>query len=159
MLTSNEQRVDLKSQSLSFYNYCNLDKSKIKVDSLRKSTTWLSLTQTNTPSRKLRSALEQLASSFMVFSAVLLRHLRLKRHSSPQVGHPTHPFRVGLGYSFGTFILGNPTGLVPNRLAQELLQSLVKRTPYSPRSSKFFDIFLTFTSWATRRGSYLTVLS
>ena len=30
LLTSNGQGVGLKSQSLSFYNYCNLDKSKIK---------------------------------------------------------------------------------------------------------------------------------
>ena len=40
---SNGQGVGLKSQSLSFYNYCNFDKSKIKVDFLHKSTTWLSL--------------------------------------------------------------------------------------------------------------------
>ena len=33
---SNGQGVGLKSQSLSFYNRCNLDKSKIKVDFLRK---------------------------------------------------------------------------------------------------------------------------
>ena len=89
---SNGQGVGLKSQSLPFYNYCNLDKSKIKVDSLRKSTTWLSLTRQNTPSQAL-----------------------------------------------------------PQKAASGQLSSSCHGLP--------LDIFSTFTSWATRRGSYLTVLS
>ena len=90
LLTSNRQGIGLKSQSLPLYNYCNLDKSIIKVDFFRKSTTWLSLTRQNTQALHQKAASGQLSSSF-----------------------------------------------------HGLLSS----------------IFSTFTSWATRRGSYLTVLS
>ena len=53
--------------------------------------------------------------------------------------------QVGFGYPFGIFVLDNPTGFIPNRLALRITPILGLRTPYSLAQVGFvyfFDIFV-----------------